>query len=78
MRREGLLLASNITEIDITIPDQPAWTDADIKKLRADKDSIISRGSALAWLGHLNALHWFLMSGLESVLILEDLSLIHI
>ena len=43
-----------------------------MKKLRADKDSKISRGSALAWLGHLNALHWFLESGLESVLILED------
>lgn len=71
-RREGLLLAANITEIDITIPQQPAWTDADVTKLRAEKDSRISRGSALAWLGHLNALHWFLESGLETVIILED------
>ena len=71
-RRDGLLLASNITEIDITIPNQPKWTDAEVNKLRADRDSRISRGSALAWLGHLNALRWFLATDLESVLILED------
>ena len=71
-RREGLLLASNITEIDITIPQQPPWTDHDVDRLRAEKDSRISKGSALAWLGHLNALQWFLESGLETVMILED------
>ncbi|KAK5162926.1 uncharacterized protein LTR77_011087 [Saxophila tyrrhenica] len=71
-RREGLLLASNITEIDITIPDQPKWTEEDVNRIRADRDSRISRGSALAWLGHLNALQWFLSSDLESVMILED------
>ncbi|KAK5112304.1 hypothetical protein LTR85_011576 [Meristemomyces frigidus] len=71
-RREGLLLAANITEIEITIPQQPAWTDHDVDRLRAEKDSRISRGSALAWLGHLNALRWFLDSGLETVMILED------
>ncbi|KAK4544192.1 hypothetical protein LTR36_004402 [Oleoguttula mirabilis] len=71
-RREGLLLAANITEIDITIPQQPSWTEHDVNKLRAEKGSRISRGSALAWLGHLNALHWFLESGLETVMILED------
>ncbi|KAI7373394.1 hypothetical protein KC328_g16648, partial [Hortaea werneckii] len=54
-RRDGLLLASNITEIDITIPTQPKWTDKDVKNLRAEKDSTITKGSALAWLGHLNA-----------------------
>ncbi|KAK5137728.1 hypothetical protein LTR08_007299 [Meristemomyces frigidus] len=71
-RREGLLLAANITELEITIPQQPPWTDDDVGRLRAEKDSQISRGSALAWLGHLNALHWFLESGLETVMILED------
>ena len=71
-RREGLIVASNITEIDITIPVQPIWTEEEVNKLRADRDSRINRGSALAWLGHLNALRWFLDSGLESVLILED------
>lgn len=66
------MLAANITEIDLTIPLQPKWTDEDINKLRADRDSRILRGSALAWLGHLNALRWFLDSDLESVMILED------
>ena len=66
------MLASNITEIDITIPKQPAWTDEDVNRIRADRDSRITRGSALAWLGHLNALQWFLDTDLESVMILED------
>lgn len=44
-----------------------------MENLRADpKTSILTRGSALAWLGHLNALRWFLDSSLETVLILED------
>jgi len=43
-----------------------------VNKLRADRDSRISKGSALAWLGHLNALRWFLSTDLESVMILED------
>lgn len=40
--------------------------------LRADRDSRISRGSALAWLGHLNALRWFLNTDLETMMVLED------
>lgn len=71
-RREGLLLAANITEIDVTIPTQPTWTDEDVDNLRAERDSQITRGSALAWLGHLNALRWFLASDLETLIILED------
>ena len=71
-RRESLIRASNITEIDITIPSQPKWTEDDVNDLRAEGDSRISRGSALAWLGHLNALRWFLDSDLETILILED------
>ena len=71
-RREGLLLAANITEIDITIPPQPIWTDEQVNEIRADRDSRISRGSALAWLGHLNALRWFLSTNLETIMILED------
>jgi len=67
-----LILASNFTEIDVVIPQQPAWTEEGIDGLRAAEGSIITRGSALAWLGHLNALHWFLESGFETVLIVED------
>ncbi|GAM82525.1 hypothetical protein ANO11243_005070 [Dothideomycetidae sp. 11243] len=68
----GLILAANITRLDVTIPNQPAWKDSDVKALKADKGSLLSRGSALAWLGHLNLLRWFLSTDLETILILED------
>jgi hypothetical protein len=71
-RRDGLLLAANITEIDISIPAQPAWTPDDISNLRAGHVSTITRGSALAWLGHLNALRAFLNSSSSTALIIED------
>ncbi|KAG9951190.1 glycosyltransferase family 25 protein, partial [Aureobasidium melanogenum] len=71
-RRNSLLLAANITEIDITIPDQPVWTDTDLKNFVAKNVSTITRGSALAWMGHLNVLRWFLDSGLETMLVMED------
>jgi hypothetical protein len=71
-RREGLLLAANITELDITIPVQPLWTDEDVWKLRAENVSSLTRGSALAWLGHLNALQTFLASDYSTALIIED------
>ena len=71
-RRNSLLLAANITEIDITIPDQPVWTDADVEKFKTKNGSLITRGSAMAWMGHLNVLRWFLDSGLETMLVMED------
>lgn len=71
-RRKSLLLAADITELNITIPDQPVWTDADVEHFRAKNHSSISRGSAMAWLGHLNVLRWFLASGLETMLVMED------
>ncbi|KAL2354650.1 hypothetical protein BJ546DRAFT_1060943 [Cryomyces antarcticus] len=71
-RREGLLIAANITEIDISIPRQPSWADENVRGVQAVEHSRIGRGSALAWLGHLNALRWFLDSGLETAIILED------
>lgn len=71
-RRDGLLLAANITEIDITIPTQPRWTDDDVASLRAERSSTITRGSALAWLGHMNALRAFLASDHSTALIIED------
>jgi hypothetical protein len=71
-RREGLLLAANITELDITIPVQPLWTDKDVWKLRAKNVASLTRGSALAWLGHLNALQTFLASDYSTALIIED------
>jgi hypothetical protein len=71
-RRDGLLLAANITEIDISIPTQPAWTPDDVSGLHAESVSTITRGSALAWLGHLNALRAFLNSTASTALIIED------
>lgn len=71
-RREGLIVAANITEIDISIPIQPIWTESDVSHLRAKNDSTITRGSALAWLGHLNALRAFLASDHSTALIIED------
>jgi len=40
--------------------------------LRAESISTITRGSALAWLGHLNALRTFLASDHATALIIED------
>ena len=71
-RRDGLLLAANITEIDISIPTQPAWTPDDVSRLHAEHVSTITRGSALAWLGHLNALRAFLNGSSSTALIIED------
>lgn len=71
-RRDGLLFAANITELDISIPEQPLWTDEDVSQLRGEGVSTMSRGSALAWLGHLNALRAFLDSEYSTVLIIED------
>ncbi|KAK7716573.1 hypothetical protein SLS57_006601 [Botryosphaeria dothidea] len=58
-RQEALFFASNLTGVDISVPHQPQWSDDDLNALKADSGSRITRGSALAWLGHLNALRWF-------------------
>ncbi|KAK1756753.1 glycosyltransferase family 25 protein [Echria macrotheca] len=67
-RRHGLLQAANVTDIDLTIPSQPKWTEKDF----GSPERKSSRGSLLAWLGHLHLLRQFIDSGLESALILED------
>ncbi|KAL0259152.1 hypothetical protein SLS55_006657 [Diplodia seriata] len=71
-RQESLFFASNLTGVDIIVPPQPQWSDARLDQLRAKHGSRITRGSALAWLGHLNALKWFLDSDRETALIIED------
>ncbi|KAF2126863.1 glycosyltransferase family 25 protein [Dothidotthia symphoricarpi CBS 119687] len=70
-RRHSLVQAANVTDIDLTIPQQPNWTEGDVYRFR-NWQSGAQRGSILAWLGHHNALRWFLDSGLETALILED------
>jgi hypothetical protein len=54
-RRSGLLWAANLTNLAIEIPDQPRWTEGDFQAFTAE-ESTISKGSAFAWMGHLNAL----------------------
>ncbi|KAF9639324.1 hypothetical protein BFW01_g11130 [Lasiodiplodia theobromae] len=74
-RRSRLIQASNVTEIDLTIPDQPQWTEQDIKNFTdalAWGGRETGRGSTLAWLSHHHVLQWFLHSELETALILED------
>jgi hypothetical protein len=53
-----LQLAGELTGIAITIPDQPVWTDSDVEHMKSKSKSVLLRASALAWLGHLNALKW--------------------
>ncbi|KAF2005727.1 glycosyltransferase family 25 protein [Amniculicola lignicola CBS 123094] len=71
-RRHSLLQAANVTNIELTIPEQPEWTEGDLQRFRSGEAKGVQRGSLLAWLGHHNALQWFLDSGLETALILED------
>ncbi|KAJ6436711.1 hypothetical protein O9K51_10675 [Purpureocillium lavendulum] len=71
-RRKALVQAANVTELQLSIPTQPVWTDDDQGNFKLAQDSTISRGSLLAWLGHMHALRRFLDSGAETALILED------
>lgn len=57
-RRHSLLQAANVTDIDLTIPPQPRWTEGDVQKFRAGQEKGVQRGSILAWMGHHNALRW--------------------
>ncbi|KAH6638960.1 hypothetical protein C7974DRAFT_305869 [Boeremia exigua] len=71
-RRPGLLWAANLTDVEIVIPSQPVWSDADLDALLHESESAISKGSARAWLGHLNALRSFLETDKVTALIIED------
>ncbi|PHH91188.1 hypothetical protein CDD83_1374 [Cordyceps sp. RAO-2017] len=71
-RRRSIVQAANVTELQLSIPVQPVWTDDDERRFRLARDSSIRRGSLLAWLGHLHALQRFLDSGAETALFLED------
>ncbi|PHH80682.1 hypothetical protein CDD80_362 [Ophiocordyceps camponoti-rufipedis] len=71
-RRGRLIRASNVTELFLTIPEQPEWTKDRLDRFRLREGSKVSKGSILAWLGHLHALRLFLESGDETALFLED------
>jgi hypothetical protein len=56
-RRHALVQAANVTDVDLTIPKQPVWTEGDLQRF-IDGQENVQRGSILAWLGHHNALRW--------------------
>src|SRR5437016_1702706 len=58
-RRASLIQAANVTEIDITIPTQPLWTENDTQNFKSSPYSSMKNGTILAWLGHLNTLQRF-------------------
>jgi hypothetical protein len=58
LRRHALLQAANVTDIDLTIPMQPQWTEADVETFRNGQENNVQYGSILAWMGHHNALRW--------------------
>ena len=74
-RRDGLVQSANVTRLDFTVPELPAWTQQQVDDFRdadnLDKSSIAD-GSIKAWLSHNVALRDFLRSGHESALFLED------
>lgn len=57
-RQQPLLQAANVTEIELTIPQQPQWTDRDVEDFRNGQDTGVHKGSILAWMGHRNVLQW--------------------
>lgn len=71
-RRQSLLSAASLTNLDIVVPAQPTWKESDINTIKAPQNSSLDRGSVLAWLGHRNALKTFLQSTDETALIMED------
>ena len=50
--------AAAVTDISLTVPQQPAWTEGDVRRFRNGQDNDVQKGSILAWMGHLNALQW--------------------
>ncbi|KAF2813130.1 uncharacterized protein BDZ99DRAFT_568376 [Mytilinidion resinicola] len=72
-RRHGLLQAANVTELDITIPELPIWTEEDVEQFRSQQAPTEMRFPMIAaWMSHLRVLEWFLSTDLETAMILED------
>lgn len=73
-RRAHLEEAAAVTELELTIPEQMTWTDADVRNFRPENESEsrVLTGSVKAWLSHHLVLREFLASGLETALFFED------
>jgi len=55
-RRHSLLQAAAVTNLTLTIPQQPSWTEGDVRRFRNGEEKDVQKGSILAWMGHLHAL----------------------
>ena len=58
-RLHSLLQAAAVTDIELTVPKQPEWTEGDVRKFRNEQENDVRKGSILAWMGHLHALQWY-------------------
>ncbi|KAK7542613.1 uncharacterized protein J3D65DRAFT_614392 [Phyllosticta citribraziliensis] len=76
LRRDRLIQAANVSEIELHIPDKPEPTIDDIARfevaLAHTGNRLVGNGTALAWLSHVRALQSFLSSDAQTALILED------
>ncbi len=74
-RQEGINAAALATGLNITIPHQPVWSEEFVNALQhfgPPGPSRPNRGSALAWLAHIDLLKFVIQTGMGSALILED------
>ncbi|KAK8218788.1 hypothetical protein IWZ01DRAFT_518113 [Phyllosticta capitalensis] len=75
-RRERMIQAANVSEIELQIPRGPKATNDDIDRFNVAMahtgHRLVGNGTALAWLSHIRALQSFLASDAETALILED------
>lgn len=58
-RRERLIQAANVTEIDLVVPELPKWTEEDEAKFRSglkEQDRDAGHGSIMAWFSHVHIL----------------------
>ncbi|KAK7527471.1 uncharacterized protein IWZ02DRAFT_441673 [Phyllosticta citriasiana] len=76
LRRDRLIQAANVSEIELHIPNKPEPTVDDIARfevaLAHSGNRLVGNGTALAWLSHVRALQSFLSSDAQTALILED------
>lgn len=80
-RTRGLAAAARLTGLDITTPPQPKNPDELVEAFRQmgagapptpGEVQVPQRGSAKAWMAHLDLLRYVIGAGLESALVIED------
>lgn len=74
-RSRGLEAAAKITNLTIEIPIQSTFTDELVSAfmdLGPQASKHPNRGSALAWLAHLDMIKYFIASDLDTAMIMED------